>query len=106
MYQNNQNIYKQGQPEGQSQSFLQKFGFGAINLIKKEDPINLINDISPNELENSIKNSSKEIQCQILVKSKINNEEIKSIISNPRKINDSLVKNNYLLYDITTPKLN
>ena len=105
-YQSNQNLYPQGQQQGQSQSFLQKVGSSAMNLIKKEDPLNLINDISPNEFENSIKNSSKEIQCQILEKSKINNEEIKSIISNPRKINDSLVKNSYLLYDITTPKLN
>ena len=104
--QNQQNIYNQGQQPEQSQSFLQKVGSTAMNLIKKEDPINLINDIRPNEFENKIKNSSKEIQCQILEKSKINNEEIKSIISNPRKINDSLVKNSYLLYDITTPKLN
>ena len=103
-YQNPQ--YNQGQQPEQSQSFLQKVGSSAMNLIKKEDPINLINDISPNEFENTIKSLSKEIQCQILEKSKINNEEIKSIISNPRKINDSLVKNSYLLYDIKTPKLN
>ena len=105
-YQNNQNFYPQTQPEGQSQSFLQKVGNSAMNLIKKEDPINLINDINPKEYEDVIKKFNKEIQCQILEKSKINNIEIKSIISNPRKINDSLVKNSYLLYDITTPKLN
>ena len=91
---------------GQSQSFLQKVGSSAMNLIKKEDPINLINDISPNEMEDNIKKLNKEIQCQILEKSKINNVEIKAIISNPRKINDSYVKNSYLLYDITTPKMN
>ena len=105
-YPNNQNFYPQNQPQGESQSFLQKVGSSAMNLIKKEDPINLINDISPNDFEDNIKNSNKEIQCQILEKSKINNIEIKSIISNPRKINDSLVKNSYMLYDITTPKLN
>ena len=105
-YQNNQNFYPQTQPDGQSQSFLQKVGNSAMNLIKKEDPINLINDINPKEYEDVIKKFNKEVQCQILEKSKINNIEIKSIISNPRKINDSLVKNSYLLYDITTPKLN
>ena len=105
-YPNNQNYYPQGQQEGQSQSFLQKVSTSAMNLIKKEDPINIINDINPKEYEDIIKNSNKEIQCQILEKSKINNVEIKSVISNPRKINDSLIKNNYILYDITTPKLN
>ena len=107
-YPNNQNYYPPGQPQpmGQSQSFLQKVGSSAMNLIKKEDPINLINDISPNEMEDNIKKLNKEIQCQILEKSKINNVEIKTIISNPRKINDSYVKNSYLLYDITTPKMN
>ena len=105
-YQNNQNFYPQGQTQEQSPSFLQKVGNSAMNLIKKEDPINLINDINPKEYEDVIKKFNKEVQCQILEKSKINNIEIKSIISNPRKINDSLVKNSYLLYDITTPKLN
>ena len=109
-YQNNQNFnqnyYPQPQQQGQSQSFLQKVGSSAMNLIKKEDPINLINDIRPDDYEEVIKKSNKEIQCQLLEKSKINNIEIKSIISNPRKINDSLVKNSYLLYDITTPSLN
>ena len=105
-YSNNQNFYPQNQSQGQSESFLQKVSNTAMNLIKKEDPINLINDINPKEYEDIIKKSNKEIQCQILEKSKINNIEIKSTISNPRKINDSLVKNSYLLYDITTPKLN
>ena len=105
-YSNNQNFYPQNQAQGQSESFLQKVSNTAMNLIKKEDPINLINDINPKEYEDIIKKSNKEIQCQVLEKSKINNIEIKSTISNPRKINDSLVKNSYLLYDITTPKLN
>ena len=105
-YSNNQNFYPQNQSQDQSESFLQKVSNTAMNLIKKEDPINLINDINPKEYEDIIKKSNKEIQCQILEKSKINNIEIKSTISNPRKINDSLVKNSYLLYDITTPKLN
>ena len=104
-YQNNQNFYPQPQPQ-QSQSFLQKVGSSAMNLIKKEDPLNLINDINTKEFEDNLKNSKKEVQCQLLEKSKINNMEVKAIISNPRKVSDSLVKNSYLLYDITTQKLN
>ena len=105
--QNYQYFYpQQQQPQQQSQSFLQKVGSSAMSLIKKEDPINLINDIRPNDFEDVIKSSKKEIQCQIIEKSKLNNIEIKAIISNPRKINDSYVKNSYLLYDVTTPKFN
>ena len=104
--QNYQNFYPPQQSQQQNQSILQKVGASAMNLIKKEDPINIITDIRPNELENEIKKSNKEVQCQILEKSKINNIEIKSTISNPRKINDSLVKNSYLLYDVTTPNFN
>ena len=104
---NNQFFYPQQQqtPE-QSQSFLQKVGTSAMNLIKKEDPINLVNDINPNDYEAIIKKSNKEIKCQILVKTKMNDIDIKAIISNPRKISDSLVKNSYLIYDISTPKFN
>ena len=102
----NQNYYPQPPQQGQSQSFLQKVGSTAMNLIKKEDPLNLINDIRPDDYEDVIKKSNKEVQCQLLEKSKINNIEIKSYITNPRKISDSLVKNSYLLYDITTPSLN
>jgi hypothetical protein len=110
-YQNSQNFYasppssSQTQPQ-QSQSFFQKVSSSAMNLIKKEDPLNLINDINTKDFEENIKNSNKEVQCQILEKTKINDIQVKSIISNPRKISDSLVKNSYLLYDITTEKLN
>ena len=106
-YQNNINYYQnQTQPETQSPSFFQKVSESAMNLIKKEDPLNLIIDIDPKSFDDLIKKSKKEIECQILEKSKISDIEIKSIISNPRKISDSLVKNSYLLYDITTPKMN
>ena len=90
-----------------SQSIFQKVSETAMNLIKKEDPLNLITDINPKFLDDLINKSKKEINCQILQKSKLSDiKEIKAIISNPRKINDSLLKNNYILYDITTPKLN
>ena len=106
-YQNSMNYYPaQNIPLPQSPSFLQKMSETAMNLIKKEDPLNLIMDINPKFLDDLIKKSKKEIKSPILQKSKISNIEIKSIISNPRKINESLVKNSYLLYDITTPKMN
>ena len=106
-YQNSMNYYPaQNIPSSQSPSFLQKMSETAMNLIKKEDPLNLIMDINPKFLDDLITKSKKEIKSPILQKSKISNIEIKSIISNPRKINESLVKNSYLLYDITTPKMN
>jgi sorting nexin-7/30/sorting nexin-8 len=106
-YQNSRNYYPaQNIPSPQSPSFLQKMSETAMNLIKKEDPLNLIMDINPKFLDDLITKSKKEIKSPILQKSKISNIEIKSIISNPRKINESLVKNSYLLYDITTPKMN
>ena len=106
-YQNSMNYYPaQNIPSPQSSSFLQKMSETAMNLIKKEDPLNLIMDINPKFLDDLITKSKKEIKSPILQKSKISNIEIKSIISNPRKINESLVKNSYLLYDITTPKMN
>ena len=108
-YQNNMSFYPpQNQPNSQTptSSFFQKVSESAMNLIKKEDALNLITDINPKFYEELIEKNKKEIQCQTLEKSKISDIEIKSIISNPRKINDSLVKNSYLLYDITTPKLN
>ena len=114
-YQNNQNMQNffpqqqnqaPPQSQNQSQSFLQKVGTSAMNLIKKEDPMNLINDIKPDYIDDIIKKSNKEIKCEYLQKSKMNDIEVKSIISNPRKVSDSLVKYSYLLYDITTPKFN
>ena len=109
-YQNNMSYYppvqNQTSPQSQTPSFFQKVSESAMNLIKKEDSLNLITDINPKFYEELIEKNKKEIQCQILEKSKISDIEVKSIISNPRKINDSLLKNSYLLYDITTPKLN
>jgi len=107
-YQNNMSYYPPGQNQTntQSPSFFQKVSESAMNLIKKEDPLNTITDINPKFYEELLEKNKKEIQCQILEKSKISDIEVKSIISNPRKINDSLLKNSYLIYDITTPKLN
>ena len=107
-YQNNMSYYPPGQNQTntQSPSFFQKVSESAMNLIKKEDPLNTITDINPKFYEELLEKNKKEIQCQIFEKSKISDIEVKSIISNPRKINDSLLKNSYLIYDITTPKLN
>ena len=108
---NNINNYSQPQnPQNQTpsqiSSIFQKVSESAMNLIKKEDPLNSIADISPIFYEEMIKKSKKEIKCQIYAKSKLNDIEIKSIISNPRKVNDSLIKTSFIIYDITTPKLN
>ena len=109
-YQNNINystpIQNQSSTPTPSPSFFQKVSESAINLIKKEDPLNLITDINPKFYEEIIEKSKKEIQCQTLQKNDMSDIEIKSIISNPRKVSDSLLKNSYLIYDITTPKLN
>ena len=106
-YSNYSNITKYIPTPTPSPSFIQKMGETAMNLLKKEDPLNLIIDINPKFLQDIIDKSKKEITCQTLPKSKINDiSEIKAIISNPRKINDSLYKNSYILYDITTPKMN
>ena len=109
-YQNNLNYISPQQnqttPNTPSPSFFQKVSESAMNLIKKEDPLNLIMDINPKFYEDIIEKSKKEIQSQKLEKNEMNDKEIKSIVSNPRKISDSLVKNSYLIYDITTPKLN
>ena len=109
-YQNNINystpIQNQSSTPTPSPSFFQKVSESAMNLIKKEDPLNLITDINPKFYEEIIEKSKKEIQCQTLQKNDMSDIEIKSIISNPRKVSDSLLKNSYLIYDITTPKLN
>ena len=109
-YQNNINystpIQNQSSTPTPSPSFFQKVSESAMNLIKKEDPLNLITDINPIFYEEIIEKSKKEIQCQTLQKNDMSDIEIKSIISNPRKVSDSLLKNSYLIYDITTPKLN
>lgn len=108
-YYSNQNISNPQTSSNSSsgQSLFQKVSETAMNLIKREDPLNLITDINPKFLDDLINKSKKEINCQILPKSKLSDiEDIKAIISNPRKINDSLLKNNYILYDITTSKMN
>ena len=109
-YQNNINystpIQNQSSTPTPSPSFFQKVSESAMNLIKKEDPLNTITDINPKFYEEIIEKSKKEIQCQTLQKNDMSDIEIKSIISNPRKVSDSLLKNSYLIYDITTPKLN
>ena len=109
-YQNNFNYSSQMQNQTStptpSPSFFQKVSESAMNLIKKEDPLNLITDINPKFYEDIIEKSKKEIKCQNLEKNDMSNIEIKAVISNPRKVSDSILKNSYLIYDITTAKLN
>ena len=109
-YQNNFNYSSQMQNQTSTPtptpSFFQKVSESAMNLIKKEDPLNLITDINPIFYEDIIEKSKKEIKCQNLEKNDMSNIEIKAVISNPRKVSDSILKNSYLIYDITTAKLN
>ena len=123
-YQNNQNFnqfYPPNQnninnqfdpnmpPNPQSETLLQKLentASNVISLIKKEDPIKTLFEIKKNEYDNAIKISAKTINCQILQKNRLNNNNVKTIISNPRKINDSFLKQSYLLYDVSTPIFN
>ena len=109
-YQNNFNYSSQMQNQTSTPtptpSFFQKVSESAMNLIKKEDPLNLITDINPKFYEDIIEKSKKEIKCQNLEKNDMSNIEIKAVISNPRKVSDSILKNSYLIYDITTAKLN
>ena len=109
-YQNNliysSQMQNQTSTPNPSPSFFQKVSESAMNLIKKEDPLNLITDINPKFYEDIIEKSKKEIKCQNLEKNDMSNTEIKAVISNPRKVSDSILKNSYLIYDITTTKLN
>ena len=59
IYQNNQNFYPQNQPQGESKSFLQKVGSSAMNIIKKEDPIYLINGKSKSKSKSKSKPNPK-----------------------------------------------
>ena len=107
--QNNFNSSNQNIPPRQPETLLQKLentASNVINLIKKDDPIKNLFEIKKNEYDELLKTSSKIINCQTLKKNRLNNNNVKTIISNPRKINDSIIKQSYLLYDVSTPIFN
>ena len=120
MYQNynlNQYYYPQIYPNQnqnnpqpqQSETFLQKIGSTANNvvgLIKKDDPINSLLIINKNEYDDTLKKASKIIECQSLEKNRLTNNKVKSTVTNPRKISDSILKQSYLIYDVCTPIFN
>ena len=115
----------QSQPES-SQSFLDKVNstaFDVIDYIKSKappiptniipkklldnvDPLTVISEIKIENFNNILKNSIKNIDCLKLEKTKLNDLTILIDVSNPRQINNSLFKTNYVLYDISTPKFN
>ena len=115
----------QSQPES-SQSFLDKVNstaFDVIDYIKSKappiptniipkklldnvDPLTIISEIKMENFNNILKNSIKSIDCLKLEKTKLNDLTILIDVSNPRQINNSLFKTNYVLYDISTPKFN
>lgn len=96
------------QPQ-QSETVLQKLGNTAsnvMNLIKKEDQLYKLFEIKKNAYDDLMKRATKTIRCQTLEKNRLNNNNVKTIISNPRKINDSILKQPYLIYDVSTPIFN
>ena len=131
--QQDQNIYNQTNFNPNSQfypqqnpSFIQRINTtasGVIDYIKSKTPtmpnINLpknplikidyslnLQEINTENYENEIKNNIKEINCDIILKSKLNNYNIISKIENPKIINDSYFKPSYVIYDIITEEFN
>lgn len=75
------------------------------NILSKEDPMTVLVEINPQYLDEVLKESSFDVNCQILTKSKINDQTIISELGNPRQVNKSLFSTSYILYDISTPQL-
>ena len=76
-------------------------------LLDNIDPLTIISEIKQENFEKLLEKSIKEIDCLKLEKSKLNDLTIEVIVSNPKQItNTSIFSKNYILYDISTPKLN
>ena len=75
-------------------------------LLDNVDPLTILSEIKMENFEKILKNSIKEVDCLKLEKTKLNDLTILVDVSNPRQINNSLFKTNYVLYDISTPKFN
>ena len=74
-------------------------------LIKIDYSQNLI-PIDEKNYEEEIKKDIFEIDCLKIEKGKLNDMTIISLIQNPRVINDSIFKTNYVLYEIITQQMN
>lgn len=76
-------------------------------LLDNIDPLTIISEIKQENFEKLLEKSIKEIDCLKLEKSKLNDLTIEVIVSNPKQVtNTSIFSKNYILYDISTPKLN
>ena len=76
-------------------------------LLDNVDPLTILSEIKMENFEKILKNSIKEVDCLKLEKTKLNDLTIEVVVSNPKQItNNSFFSKNYVLYDISTPKLN
>ena len=74
-------------------------------LIKIDYSQNLI-PINEKNYEEEIKKDIFEIDCLKIEKGKLNDMTIISLVQNPRVVNDSIFKTNYVLYEIITQQMN
>ena len=76
-------------------------------LLDNVDPLTIIAEIKEENFKKILEKSIKDIDCLKLEKSKLNDITIEVVVSNPKQINNkSFFSKNYVLYDISTPKLN
>jgi len=76
-------------------------------LLDNVDPLTIITEIKEENFKKILEKSIKEIGCLKLEKTKLNDLTIEVVVSNPKQItNNSFFSKNYVLYDISTPKLN
>ena len=76
-------------------------------LLDNVDPLTIITEIKEENFKKILEKSIKEIDCLKLEKTKLNDLTIEVVVSNPKQItNNSFFSKNYVLYDISTPKLN
>ena len=76
-------------------------------LLDNVDPLTIIAEIKEENFKKILEKSIKEIDCLKLEKTKLNDLTIEVVVSNPKQItNNSFFSKNYVLYDISTSKLN
>ena len=76
-------------------------------LLDNVDPLTIITEIKEENFKKILEKSIKDIDCLKLEKTKLNDLTIEVVVSNPKQItNNSFFSKNYVLYDISTPKLN
>ncbi len=77
------------------------------NLLSENlDPLTILTEISPENFYSVLEKNIKEIQCQKLLKTSLNDLTVLSYVTNPKQINNSLFSTSYVLYDVSTPQFN